>query len=72
MNLKAMKKKAEAEVAAWTHPEGTKVTVRRDNGSIHEGQTRSMPWVLGNDSAVILVTGISGCYRLDRVTVVSP
>lgn len=60
---------AECEVRAWTHPVGTKVLVRLDCGTLHEGTTRSMPWVLGGHTAVILVTGISGAYRLSRVAV---
>lgn len=65
----ARQKKAQARCDLWTHPEGTKVTVRFDNGHVVETETRSMPWVLCGEP-VILVRGIAGGYNLDRVTVV--
>lgn len=71
MNRKKLLAQAEAECAAWKHPEGTAVRVVRDSGEVHEGKTRSAPWVIG-ETAVILVTGISGGYRLSRVTPVTP
>lgn len=61
-------------VAAWKHPEGTPVVVHLDTGARFETVTRSLPWMLGENSsgkgghtAVILVEGISGCYALERV-----
>lgn len=69
MNHKAMQKKQQALVDAWTHPEGTSVTVRKDDGSIIDTKTRSGAWMLGGHSAVIMLDGISGCYSLERVTV---
>lgn len=50
------------------HPEGTPVKVRRDNGEILETVTRSEAWVDENGIQVIMVKGIAGYYRLDRVT----
>jgi hypothetical protein len=50
------------------YPEGTQVTVRRDSGEILETVTRSEAWVDENGIPVILVKGISGYYKLDRVT----
>ncbi len=67
MTPKQAKKKAEAAVAKWTHPVGTRVKVRRDNGDTLETVTRSVAWVMC-DSAVVMVDGISGCYALERVT----
>ncbi len=49
------------------HPEGTAVTVTKDDGSKLDTVTRSAAWVLGGHSAVILVHGISGGYKLTRV-----
>ena len=60
----------QAAVDRWNvaHKVGTAVTVRKDDGSRHEGDTRSEAWGLGGHSAVILITDISGCYLLDRVS----
>lgn len=60
----------QSAVDAWNaaHPVGTPVSVRKDGGEIVEGETGSEAWVLGGHSAVVMVTGISGCYLLDRVT----
>lgn len=58
-------------VTEWNHlnPEGTKVNVRKDNGSIFETTTRSAAWLMGEHTAVILVDGIAGGFALERVTV---
>jgi hypothetical protein len=50
------------------HPVGTPVNVERDTGEVLATETRSDPWVIGT-TAVIMVKGIAGCYRLSRVTV---
>lgn len=50
------------------YPEGTPVKVCRDNGEILETVTLSEAWVDENGIQVIMVKGIAGCYRLDRVT----
>lgn len=55
--------------AAWTHPIGTRVLVRRDDGAETETTTRSEPWALGDGTPVVLLVGISGGYALDRVRV---
>ncbi len=55
-------------VEAWKHPVGTRVVVRTDSGEVLLTVTRSMPWVMGGHSAVILVEGIAGGYALERVT----
>lgn len=49
------------------YPEGTPVTVTRDNGEQFETITRSEAGYAENDMAVIMVKGIAGYYRLDRV-----
>jgi hypothetical protein len=58
------------QVDRWNelHPVGTAVTVKKDSGAIVEAETTSEAYVLGGHSAVILVTGISGSYLLERVT----
>lgn len=55
----------------WSHPSGTPVKVRRDDGTILHTKTRSLPWMIG-DVAVIAVEGISGGYALERVTLNEP
>jgi len=49
------------------YPEGTPVTVTRDNGEQFETVTRSEAGYAENGIAVIMVKGIAGYYRLDRV-----
>ena len=44
---------------------GTPVDVTDDFGKVTRRHTESVPWVLGNE-VVILVTGISGGYLLER------
>jgi hypothetical protein len=58
-----------AEVAAWNarNPVGTRVSVRRDNGTALLSATCSEAWVLGGHTAVVMVDGISGGYLLNRV-----
>ena len=56
-----------AMIAAWTHPVGTAVWVKRDDGHEEATTTRSMPWLLGSGDAVILLVGITGGYMLERV-----
>lgn len=64
--------KLDAQVAEWNsrHEVGTKVVVRKDDGSKVETATRSKAEVLSGHSAVIWLEGISGCYLLDRVKAV--
>ncbi len=58
------------KVDAWnaSQPVGSPVTVRRDNGNLLETKTRSEAWVLPAGVAVVMVSGISGAYMLDRVS----
>lgn len=60
-----------AEVRQWNirHPRGTRVRVRLDDGSCLNSETRSDAWQLDDGTAVILVVGITGAYRLERVEV---
>lgn len=70
----AVKRKPDpfAAVQKWNqaHPVGTEVTVRKDAGDVVTGTAISAAYVLGGHTAVIHVTGISGCYALDRVEAV--
>ena len=60
----------QSSVDSWnaSHPVGTAVKVRKDGGEVVESETRSEAWVLGGHTAVVMVTGIRGCYLLNRVT----
>lgn len=58
---------AEAVVARWKHPEGTRVVYIQDNGRAVLTRTRSAPWVLGGHTAVVLIDGRSGGMLLERV-----
>lgn len=49
----------------WTS--GQSVVVRLDNGQLLETVTRSVPWLLGGHTWVVMVEGIAGGYALDRV-----
>ena len=49
------------------YPVGTSVTVRKDNGALHTGNTRTEAYICESGYPVIFVTGISGYYLLDRV-----
>jgi hypothetical protein len=51
-----------------SHGIGTAVDVRLDNGSVHQGETKSPAWMLGDHTPVVMVTGIRGAYALERVT----
>ena len=55
-----------ASKKSW--PVGTKVSVYKDDGTRLDTVTRSAPWHLGGHTWVVLVEGITACYRLDRVT----
>lgn len=48
-------------------PEGTPVIVTKDDKSEVHTKTRSIPWLLGGHTAVIMLDGISGGYSLERV-----
>lgn len=57
------------QVDNWNeqNPVGTSVIQTDDFGDEHERETRSEAWVLPSGDAVIQLTGISGCYLLERV-----
>ena len=54
---------------AWNKdfPVGTEVIVRKDSGETHRGKTTSEAYMLSGHTPVIHVSGISGCYLLNRV-----
>lgn len=49
------------------YPEGTRVTVTRDDGSTFKTATKSLAWPLGDGTPVVMLQGISGGYLLNRV-----
>lgn len=49
------------------HPVGTPVQVTLDSGDVRGTVTRSAAEVLSGHSSVIWLTGVRGCYLLDRV-----
>lgn len=56
-------------VDAWNAENGetVDVIVTRDDGSEFQTKTRSVAWIMGGHSAVIMVNGIAGGIRLSRV-----
>jgi hypothetical protein len=54
----------------FEHPPGTRVRVRRDRGDVLETVTESYAFLLDGCLAMIVVEGIPGNTRLDRVEVV--
>lgn len=64
---------AEAEAEAWNalHGVGTPVVVTKDDGSEVRTKTRSIAWVLGEHTAVVMLEGIRGGYLLSRVRLAS-
>jgi hypothetical protein len=60
----------EKDVEKWNdeHPVGTPVTVKFDNCTTHKGVVRDKAILLNGHTAVVWVTGIAGCYAVDRVT----
>lgn len=56
-------------VDGWNqqHEVGTAVLYRKDNGNTFATTTRSPASVLSGHTAVIWLTGISGCVALERV-----
>lgn len=63
----------QAIVDRWNEncPESTSVIVTKDHGEPFETVTRSEAWLLGNNTPVVMVKGISGGYLLSRVQVKS-
>ena len=62
---------AEASNFNERYPVGTRVSVRRDDGTIARTKTRSRAWVLAGVCPVVMVEGIRGAYLLSRVTVLA-
>mgnify|MGYP000338848993 CR=1 FL=1 len=50
-----------------TYPSGQSVCLTEDSGSLTHTQTRSEAWELGSGESVVMVTGKSGGYSLDRI-----
>ncbi len=48
-------------------PNGTAVTVTRDDGSLWQTRTRTDPWQLGDGTWVVALEGRAGGYALARV-----
>lgn len=63
-------KKEAAAVASWNehNPVGIAVSVLKDDGDRLVTFTTSKAHLLNGHTAVIWLKGISGCYKLDRVT----
>lgn len=53
-------------------PIGTPVLATLDDGTKFRSRTRSMPWLLGGHTWVIMLDRISGGYALDRVEFAAP
>jgi hypothetical protein len=60
------------QVDAWNrlHPVGTKVVALLDNGQKLRSETTAPATLLGGHTAVAWLKDMTGCYKLDRVTVV--
>jgi hypothetical protein len=59
------------DVWNFSHPAGTRVTVRKDDDSITETVTESEAMLLGGHTAVVWCKNISGAYALTRVKPIS-
>lgn len=49
------------------HAIGTAIHVTQDDGSSKAAVTESRAWLLGGHTAVIMLSGVSGAYSLERV-----
>lgn len=69
MHTRFAKSDPDLLVSDWNtrHQVGTDVTVTLDDGAKVKTKTRSYAWVLSGHSAVVMLEGFNGCYRLDRV-----
>lgn len=65
MTLKDNQKK----VDAWNRrcPPGTHVHLTNDDRKIETTKTRSVAWLLGSGTPVVMVEGRAGGYLLDRI-----
>ena len=52
------------------HPVGTAVVYKHDDGRNIVSSTRSEAELLGGHTPVVWLTGVSGCYALDKVVAV--
>lgn len=61
---------SECAVLRWNRdfPAGTRVSVRRDNGTAMITVTRSEAWITPSGDALVKVFGIGGGYLLGRVS----
>lgn len=59
-----------AQIWNSQYPIGTEVRVTDDFKDVSITKTRSVAWVLGGHTAVILIEGRTGGYLLDRVEAV--
>ncbi len=50
-----------------TYPVGQPIALTEDDGSLTYTQTRSAAWKLGDGVIVVLVSGKSGGYALNRI-----
>jgi hypothetical protein len=50
-------------------PIGTEVIQVLDDGTERRTTTRSEAWMLGGHTPVVMLTGVSGCYALNRVKI---
>lgn len=59
-----------ADCEKWNeqNPVGVPVKVQKDNGTVHNGVVKYPAQMLSGHTAVVWVTGITGCYALERVT----
>lgn len=48
-------------------PEGTPVLWIKDDGSVTQTKTRSLPWKLGSGQWVVKIIGIAGGYAIERI-----
>ena len=50
-------------------PNGSHVSLKKDDGTIIVTKTRSDPFLMGTDHLVVLLDGISGAYPIDKITI---
>lgn len=59
----------ESVVQEWNekYPPGTEVELTNDDGDIERTKTRSIAWLLGSGTPVVMVEGRRGGYLLERI-----
>ena len=67
--MRKISQQLQRRVDNWNRncPVGTVVTVTLDDGELFVTTTRSLAWVMGGHSAMVMVDGIAGGYLIDRV-----